>query len=291
MGFENAAEIVKKLEPIAQSAISEIIKKELTISSNVIGEKAPAEFLNAQTFPNVCVHLQSGGTQNPVMHLIFIPVDFVKQFYSWMIDDKPAEELTDDHLEGLKEGVQQVFGQIKMNVADDEAQYVLDQVNVFQVEAPDKLSSVLTTETGFIDDFELKIEDATFNLGHFCWAVEQNGAKVDESEDGSVSVQPAEFGNLKGKGADTEDPRNVDMLMDVDLEVSVELDRKTVLVSELLKLGKGSIVELEKSAGEPLDIYVNGRKFAEGEVVVIDDRFGIRITQLLSPKDRVKSLG
>jgi len=79
--------------------------------------------------------------------------------------------------------------------------------------------------------------------------------------------------------------------MDVDLEVSVELDRKTVLVSELLKLGKGSIVELEKSAGEPLDIYVNGRKFAEGEVVVIDDRFGIRITQLLSPKDRVKSLG
>jgi len=83
----------------------------------------------------------------------------------------------------------------------------------------------------------------------------------------------------------------VDMLMDVDLEVSVELDRKTVLVSELLKLGKGSIVELEKSAGEPLDIYVNGRKFAEGEVVVIDDRFGIRITQLLSPKDRVKSLG
>ena len=71
----------------------------------------------------------------------------------------------------------------------------------------------------------------------------------------------------------------------------MEIDRKTILVSDLLKLGKGSIVELEKSAGEPLDVYVNGRKFAEGEVVVVDDRFGIRITQLLSPKDRVKSLG
>lgn len=291
MGFEKAAEIIKTIEPIAQSAISQIIQKELTISSEVIGEKAPAEFLEGQTFPNVCIHLQSGGSTSPVMHLLFLPLDFVRQFYAWMINDDPVEEITEDHLEGLKEGVQQVFGQIKMNVKDDEVQYTLDQVNVFQVEVPDKMSSVLTTESGLIDNFEIKIEDASFNLGHFCWSVVQNGAKDEVSDNDSVSVQPAEFGNLKGAGGDTEAPRNVDMLMDVDLEVSVELDRKTVLVSELLKLGKGSIVELEKSAGEPLDIYVNGRKFAEGEVVVIDDRFGIRITQLLSPKDRVKSLG
>jgi flagellar motor switch protein FliN/FliY len=85
-------------------------------------------------------------------------------------------------------------------------------------------------------------------------------------------------------------PGNIEMLLDVDLEITVELDRKTMLVSDLLKLGKGSIIEFPKSAGEPLDILVNGRKFAEGEVVVIDDKFGVRITQLISPKERIKKL-
>jgi len=80
------------------------------------------------------------------------------------------------------------------------------------------------------------------------------------------------------------------MLMDVELEITVELGRKLSLISDVLKLGKGSILELEKSAGENLDIYVNGKKLAEGEVVVIDEHFGIRITQLISPKERVNLL-
>jgi flagellar motor switch protein FliN/FliY len=86
-------------------------------------------------------------------------------------------------------------------------------------------------------------------------------------------------------------PRNVNMLLDVELEITVELGKKNMLISEILKIGKGSIIELQKSAGEPLDILVNGRKLAEGEVVVVDDHFGIRITQLASPRDRLKSLG
>ena len=113
----------------------------------------------------------------------------------------------------------------------------------------------------------------------------------DPVETNPVDIHSAEFGNLNYSGNTSGDSQNVGMLLDVELEIRVEIDRKTILVSDLLKLGKGSIVEMEKSAGEPLDVYVNGRKFAEGEVVVVDDRFGIRITQLLSPKDRVKSLG
>jgi flagellar motor switch protein FliN/FliY len=81
------------------------------------------------------------------------------------------------------------------------------------------------------------------------------------------------------------------MLMDVEMEIYVELGKKTMLVKDILKLGKGSVVELEKAAGEPLGIFVNGRKLAEGEVVVVDDHFGIRITQLAGTKERIKSLG
>ena len=81
------------------------------------------------------------------------------------------------------------------------------------------------------------------------------------------------------------------MLLDVELEVLVELGRKSMKIRDVLKLGKGSLIELNKTAGEPLTIYVNNRKLAEGEVVVIDDNFGIRITKLASPKERIKSLG
>ncbi|MGH1364995.1 MAG: flagellar motor switch protein FliN [Calditrichia bacterium] len=85
--------------------------------------------------------------------------------------------------------------------------------------------------------------------------------------------------------------RNVSMLMDVELNVTVELGRKQMSIAEILKLGKGTVIELAKAAGEPLDIYINGTRMARGEVVVIDEQFAVRITELASPKERIKSLG
>jgi len=84
--------------------------------------------------------------------------------------------------------------------------------------------------------------------------------------------------------------RNVSMLMDVELKVTVELGRKLMTIAEILNLGKGAVIELAKAAGEPLDIYVNGTRMAKGEVVVIDEQFAVRITDLASPKERIKSL-
>ena len=73
--------------------------------------------------------------------------------------------------------------------------------------------------------------------------------------------------------------------------MTVELGRKIMLVEEILRLGKGSVVELNKLAGEPVDILVNGKKLAEGEVVVVEDHFGVRLTHLINPRERIKSLG
>ncbi len=86
-------------------------------------------------------------------------------------------------------------------------------------------------------------------------------------------------------------PRNLDLLMDIPLEVSVELGRVTLLVSELLEIGTGSIVELKKVAGEPVEVLVNGRLIARGEVVVVEDNFAVRITEIVSPIERVQRLG
>jgi flagellar motor switch protein FliN/FliY len=94
----------------------------------------------------------------------------------------------------------------------------------------------------------------------------------------------------KAEGNPKEVP-NLDFILDLPLEVSVELGRARMLISELLQLGQGSVIELNKLAGEPVEIFVNQKLIARGEVVVVNDKFGIKMTDILSPTERVKQLG
>lgn len=88
-----------------------------------------------------------------------------------------------------------------------------------------------------------------------------------------------------------EEGRDLDFILDIPLELTVELGRTRMLVNDLLQLGQGSIVELNKIAGEPLEIFINRKLVARGEVVVVNEKFGIRLTDIVSPLERVKSLG
>lgn len=83
----------------------------------------------------------------------------------------------------------------------------------------------------------------------------------------------------------------MDMLMDLSLQVSIELGRTKMCIKDILELQRGSVIELEKLASEPVDILVNGKKVAEGEVVVIEKHFGIRITSLVDSAERLKNIG
>ena len=84
---------------------------------------------------------------------------------------------------------------------------------------------------------------------------------------------------------------NLDFILDIPMEVSVELGRSKMLISDLLQLGQGSVIELTKLAGEPLEVLVNQKLIARGEVVVVNEKFGIRLTDIISPTERVKRLG
>ena len=106
---------------------------------------------------------------------------------------------------------------------------------------------------------------------------------------GAPTAQPVEFPQLK-ESHSTSEPRNLELLMDVRLPVSIELGRTTMAIADILSLGNGSVVELDKLAGEPVELLVNDRVIAQGEVVVVDENFGIRITGLVSPQERIKSL-
>lgn len=105
-----------------------------------------------------------------------------------------------------------------------------------------------------------------------------------------AEVSQADFTQLSGGGGQSS-PQNLDLLLDVDLPISIELGRTSMNIQEILALGPGSVVELDKLAGEPVDLLVNNKIVAKGEVVVIDENFGIRVTNLISPEERLKSLG
>ena len=84
--------------------------------------------------------------------------------------------------------------------------------------------------------------------------------------------------------------RELDFILDIPLELSVELGKTKMIVNDLLQLGQGSIIELNKLAGEPLEVYINRKLIARGEVVVVNEKFGVRLTDVITPIDRVKSL-
>jgi len=103
------------------------------------------------------------------------------------------------------------------------------------------------------------------------------------------NVQPVQFANLQSSGV-AGDQGNIGLLMDVFMEMTVELGRTKKLIREILGIGEGTIIELDKLAGEPVDILVNHKLIAKGEVVVIDENFGVRVTEIVSPMERMSDL-
>ncbi|ALA41865.1 MULTISPECIES: flagellar motor switch phosphatase FliY [Paenibacillus] len=106
----------------------------------------------------------------------------------------------------------------------------------------------------------------------------------------NVNVQPVQFSNLQSGAFAQVDENNLNLLMDIPLRVTVELGRTQKQIKDILELSQGSIIELDKLAGEPVDILVNNKLIAKGEVVVIDENFGVRVTDIVSQWDRIQKL-
>ncbi len=103
-------------------------------------------------------------------------------------------------------------------------------------------------------------------------------------------VKKAQFEDFQKAQSHRSPERKMDMIYDVVLPVSIELGRTEMFIKKILELERGSVIELDKMAGEPVDLYINNKKMAEGEVVVVDKHFGVRITNLIDPADRIKNL-
>jgi flagellar motor switch protein FliN/FliY len=115
--------------------------------------------------------------------------------------------------------------------------------------------------------------------------------KIATAPAAPTAVHPVQFMPLTPELPSTEQAHGIEMLMDVALEVSVELGRSHMSIGEILALRTGSVIELDKLAGEPVDVSVNGTLIARGEVVVVDEKFGVRITEVVSRARRLATVG
>lgn len=212
-----------------------------------------------------------------------------------MMGDGTAEFNPDEHLETCQEIVSQMFGPVATHLTSnlpDKAEFDTPKAEIVDfANLSEYLSQGATTIiSGKIGDNEvlwaLNFTESQATLLAELAEVE-DGASEEEIVAERVELEQfPDAAAIIGGNSD-----NVDLLLDLELQVSIELGRTKLFVRDVINLGQGSVVELDKLSGDPVDIFINDKKFAEGEVVVVDENFGVRITDVISPSDRVKKLG
>ena len=123
--------------------------------------------------------------------------------------------------------------------------------------------------------------------------VESTNVEGEETDEAAVEENDElanEEGDNKSPDKENGEPASLDLILDIPLTVTVELGRSKMLINDLLQLGQGSVVELTKLVGDPLEVLVNNKLVARGEVVVVNEKFGVRLTDIVTPMERVKSL-
>jgi flagellar motor switch protein FliN len=124
----------------------------------------------------------------------------------------------------------------------------------------------------------------------------ENGESAEQVTEPAMSTipvgdsQPAVAKSMENKGANG-GSRNMDLVLDIPMQVTVQVGAARMLIRELLQLGQGSVIELDKLAGEPMEVLVNNKLVARGEVVVVNEKFGIRLTDVVSTDERIQQLG
>jgi flagellar motor switch protein FliN/FliY len=241
-----------------------------------------------------------------------------------MMGDGTAE-FSEDHIDAIQEGVNQMMGAVATALSSRLNKTVDFQPSQAKLTA--LADSGIDLNTFTISNFLLLIEGKPEGkmallvaypvLQEMTSALSMEAAAVKEpevTETGTVMEMPGletrpaaeaeRFAGISGAEAEalgkavswemtrlgSKEQERLELLMDIKLDISIELGRTRMLVRDILELGPGSVVELDKMAGETVDLLINDKKLAEGEVVVVDENFGVRVTHLISMEERIKML-
>ncbi|MDQ0253703.1 flagellar motor switch protein FliN/FliY [Evansella vedderi] len=173
------------------------------------------------------------------------------------------------------------------------AKNMVEQLMNPDYELPETASEANTAEVkhsegGYTE--QVHSNDLNHRMERDLYSPERKELQQAPKLDRSAKVQPVAFSNFEAPSLGETEAKNLNMLLDIPLDVTVELGRTKRSIKDILELTQGSIIELDKLAGEPVDILVNQRLIAKGEVVVIDENFGVRLTDIVSQRERIQNL-
>ncbi len=237
----------------------------------------------------VSVPMQEGPTGE--MKFLLNPADAAFLADVMMMGDGSAEFSQEEHLDAVKELFAQILGGYATTLgAEFDVKLTFGSVQAILLD----ISPSDFSENNWVwSPYKIDLEGEKLLVKLTSHKLVQNLAEAVAEKDATVeevtTVVEAKSPRAPSDPSDKE-IRDMAMLLDIELPILIELGRTSLLIREILKLGPGSIVELDKLSGEPVDIFVNEKKIAEGEVVVIEENFGVRITELVRPDERLKAL-
>ena len=236
----------------------------------------------------------SASTSLSTMFDLHINISPPKSFLIKFEDAKPFDYLSQDivvkiafkmEVEGLIDS--EIMQLIPIDFAKETTNKLLTSDAEHKTESSDAKEEI--EEKSRIEIKESVVESNTDMGETKKQIIEEPSREKTRVQEAAVSVQPVQLQSFD-KDAYTGERENIDLIIDVPLEVSVELGKTKKLIKDILEFGPGTVIELDRMAGEPVDIIVNGKFIAKGEVVVIDENFGVRITDIVSPNKRLNSI-
>ncbi|MDK9698988.1 MAG: flagellar motor switch protein FliN [bacterium] len=297
IGGQNA----RKMEEV----FSAIVGKRVTVQESET-QAASASLVELE-FPNGLVTVRAPGDGIPGEMMFWYAPEGAAAIVDLMImGDGNVPFRPEEHLDGIAEASHQLIDSLAIDWTNAGLPVSFQQVSATMEEDPGAYVAAYEHQTILRLDVSI---DSFGDLGLWLYlssevvqllnppqaaSTRPSRAQSDagKSKTGQmVNVRPAVFAPFENQTDNSDgEPRNLELLLDVSLPITIELGRTSMLIRDVLELGPGSVVELDKLSGEPVDLYVNDKKFAKGEVVVVDENFGVRITELMRLEDRLKSL-
>ena len=303
----------------SSAGLSILLSEQVTVSSPKLSIKPSANIM-AETQAPFFVLL--GEYTGDISGIQFVSVNKQQvQELTEMVDPEAGNEDTERQFEILQEIVQQMYESVSRtfsSLLESEISHSLSGMDMVE-QREDFPVANFTTEEWFVEAaFGLKAQNGKHAEFYMCIpvrlakkmaAILTDSGEEEELEEiqdmqfdskdentknmqtaSSPNIQPVQFSSFDETAATNAEPNNMKTLMDIPLKVTVELGRTKRTVKEILGVSQGSIIELDKLAGEPVDILVNDKLIAVGEVVVIDENFGVRVTDILSAQERISKL-
>lgn len=284
------------------ATFSEAVGAMVTYDSSSVSEVSPLTVAGEINQSQMVIQMAFSGAPES-QQLLLIPQDLFLAFAS-AAAGSPISTVDDNIVADMRPVCESLVQGLCLGVSNARGEQVMATGVTLRYQIPDLPENLQHASELLRVTSTMSIEGLN---GNITWLMDEGavsvvlGTAATEAPVDSPVVTATDFGAPSASapaavpasspsGGSSGNGGSLDLLLDIPLEISVELGRLTMLVRDVVELGAGDIVEIDKAAGEPVEILVNGRHVARGEVVVIEDNFGVRITEILSPQDRLNRL-